>query len=389
MSSSPQPNAQPAPADRRPPYRVILWAPGMAGQIAVREMMDRPEFELVGCLAYSSEKEGVDLGDLVGHAPIGVPITLDKEAIYAMDADIVLYAGRAMPDESARREEICRLLESGKNVVTITDYFFPWQKGEEAVRPIEAACAAGGSTLHGTGVHPGWFMERFVMTMTGLCSRVDSIDVREVVDMSHHSGPSMRNIGYGMTTERLGSTTRKKILSRYYFESIAGIAHLLGVELDRMTGDIHYPLATRTIDIPTLTVEPGTVAAVDGTWIGYVDDQPFITMREFWYVDPDLVDFTEITSRDFYDVHIVGTPVSSTTRVDMEVTEAKDIFGLDHQQVGTKLTTAIQLVNTVPAVVAAPPGILFNNAFAYPTRDIRDITNPLARRPKQVPEQIL
>jgi 2,4-diaminopentanoate dehydrogenase len=375
--------------ERRGPYRVILWAPGMAGQLALREMLRRPEFEIVGCLAYNPAKAGTDVAALIGLPPIGVPITTDKEAVYRLPADIVVYAGRAMPDDSGRLEEISRLLSSGKNVVTITDYFFPWQKGGPSAARLEAACAAGGSTLHGTGVHPGWFMERLVLTMTSLCSRLDAIEVSEVVDMSHHSGESVRNIGYGMTPERLGRKTRKQILSRYYYDSIAGTAHRLGVELDRITAEVSYPVAARRLELPTVVVEPGTVAAVDGRWIGYADGRPFITMREFWYMDPGLADFTEITSPDFYDVTLYGRPVNVRNRIDLEVTEESDIFGRDNRQVGAKLTTAVQLVNTVPSVVAAPPGILLPDVFAHPSADLRDIVAPLARRPAPVPEVLL
>lgn len=382
----------PATADpprRQVPYRVILWAPGMAGQLALREMLRRPEFEIVGCLAYDPAKAGLDVGELVGLAPAGVRITTDKEAIYRLPADIVAYAGRALPDDSGRLEEISRLLRSGKNVVTITDYFFPWQKGGASAAQLEDACAAGGSTLHGTGVHPGWFMERFVLTMTSLCSRVGAIKVSEVVDMSHHSGQSVRNIGYGMPPDRLGRKTRKQILSRYYYDSIAGTAHRLGVTLDRITADVSYPLATRRLELPTVVVEAGTVAAVDGRWTGYAGGTPFITMREFWYMDPSLVDFTEITSPDFYDVAVAGLPVNLRTRVDLEVTDSSDIFGLDDKQVGSKLTTAVQLVNAVPGVVAARPGILLPDVFAHPSADLRDAASPLGRRPVPVPEVLL
>lgn len=370
----------------RAPYRVILWAPGMTGLLAAREIQGRPEFQLVGCLAYNPEKQGLDVGELIGAGPIGVRVTTDKDAIYGLDADVVFYAGRAMPDERARRGEITRLLRSGKNVVTTTDYFFPWQNGDGAAEDLEAACQAGSATLHATGMHPGWFMERFVLTLTSLCTRIGALDVREIVDMRHNSGLSVKNIGYGRLPETLGKKTRKAILNRYYFECIAGTAHLLGVKLDRITGDIHYPVAARRIALPTLTVEPGTVAAVDGTWIGYADGEPFITMREFWYVDPELVDFTEITSPDFYDVRVTGQPVNSTTRVNLEVTAPRDIYGLDDEQIGSKLTTAVQLVNTIPAVVAAKPGILLGSAFAHPSRDLRDAVDPLARRPVRVRE---
>jgi hypothetical protein len=132
-------------------------------------------------------------------------------------------------------------------------------------------------------------------------------------------------------------------------------------------------------------VAPGTVAAVDGTWIATVDDRPFITMRAFWYLDPEMVTFTEVTSPDIYDLQVRGRPVDVSTRVDLTVTDDRDVYGTDDGQSGANLTTAVQLVHTIPAVVAAPAGILLPTLFAHSSRDLRDVVDPLARRPIPIP----
>lgn len=375
-------------SSRREPYRVIIWGPGYTGLQAAREVLARPEMRIVGCLAYSPSKEGRDLGELLDGNPLGVVITTDKEKIYALEADVVIVTARAMPDETECHEDIARLLRSGKNVVTTTSYHFPWQRGEAYVAPIEAACAEGGSTLLGTGVHPGWFIERLLPTLTSLCASVERVRLAEVVDLRHHSGEAVRGMGYGMPPERLGSTKRKLILSRYYFESLAYIAHVLGVRLDRIESDIRYLTTARSFDVAAVHVAAGTVGCVDGTWTGFVGDDPFVSLRELLYVDPDLVSDFEITSPDFYDVAITGRPLDVATRVDLSVTDTTDVYGIDDGQGGANLATAVQAVLTVPAAVAAPPGILTPHLFAHPTEDLRDIPNLIARRPVSVPELI-
>lgn len=319
--------------------------------------------------------------------PVGTTVTNDRELIYALDADVVVYTGRALPDETGRHEEMVRLLRSGKNVVTSTAYFFPWQRGAEYVAPLEAACAAGSSTLHGTGVHPGWFVERVGLSVTSLCTQVDSVEFAEIADLSHHAGEAVRGIGFGALPEKLGSTKRKTILSRYYFEMIAHVAHALGVRLERMGGKVRYIPSRKRFDVAAVRVEEGTVAGVDGTWIGYRDGEPMITMRVFWYLDPDLVDFTEITSPDIYDIKIGGKPVDVRTRVDMTVTEDEDFYGQDNGQSGANLATAVQVVQTIPCVVAAEPGILVPPVFAHAARDLRDVVSPLEWPPLPVPEE--
>lgn len=374
---------------REEPYTVVVWGPGYTGAQALREIARRPELKLVGCLAYSPAKGGLDAMAFAGEPPGGVEIVTDKRQIYDLDADVVLYAGRALPDETSRHEEICALLRSGKNVITSTAYFFPWQRGEEYVAPLEAACREGGTTLHGTGVHPGWFVERFAVTTTSLCTSVREVHLREIVDLSHHAGEAIAGIGYGMPPERLGSKTRKTILSRYYFECIAGLTHHLGLPVEEMTADIRYLTSKREIQCAGVTVRPGTVGAVDGLWSGLVAGKPVVTIRELWYLDRDLVDpDVKLVSDDMYEVEVKGLPVDVRSRADLETSDTRDVFGIDDRQSAANLATAVQLVQTIPSVVEAPPGILLAPGFAYPAADLRTITAPLGRRPRVIPEII-
>jgi hypothetical protein len=374
---------------REEPYKVVVWGPGYTGAQALREIARRPELTLAGCLAYNPAKAGLDAMEFAGEAPGGVRIVTDKQHIYDLDADVVLYAGRALPDERSRHEEISTLLRSGKNVITSTAYFFPWQRGEQYVAPLEAACREGGTTLHGTGVHPGWFVERFAVTTASLCTSVREVHLREICDLSHHAGEAIAGIGYGMPPERLGSTKRKTILSRYYFECIAGLAHLLGLPVEEMTADIRYLTSKRELECAGVTVRPGTVGAVDGLWSGLVAGQPVMTIRELWYLDRELVDpDVELVSGDMYEVQVKGMPVDVRSRADLETSDRHDVFGVDDRQSAANLATAVQLVQTIPAVVQAPPGILLAPGFAYPAADLRMITSPLSRRPRAIPETI-
>src|SRR5271167_739519 len=109
----------------RSPYRVMVWGPGLLGSALIREIVAKPELELVGVLAYSPFKDGRDAGVLAGTTEAGVLATTDQEAIIAMDADVVLFcpqASAACDIDSEATNIVCRLLESGKNVVTSIGY---------------------------------------------------------------------------------------------------------------------------------------------------------------------------------------------------------------------------------------------------------------------------
>ena len=59
-------------------YRVIQWATGAVGSLALKEIIRHPDLELVGVLVYSEEKEGKDAGELVGLDPTGVLATRSR-----------------------------------------------------------------------------------------------------------------------------------------------------------------------------------------------------------------------------------------------------------------------------------------------------------------------
>src|SRR5579864_8806137 len=73
-------------------YRVIQWATGKVGQVAIRHFAASPAFELVGVLVTNPAKVGKDAGEIAGIAPTGVLATDSVEAIVALNADCVHYA---------------------------------------------------------------------------------------------------------------------------------------------------------------------------------------------------------------------------------------------------------------------------------------------------------
>jgi hypothetical protein len=135
--------------------KVIQWATGTVGRHAMKAVTDLPHLELVGALAYDPAKAGRDAGEHCGAAPSGIAITTDREAIFAMEADCVLYMAQGEGKREQVLDDVCRLLESGKNVVSPAGPFFPTERYKAEFDRLQAACAEGGTSFHGCGVHPG------------------------------------------------------------------------------------------------------------------------------------------------------------------------------------------------------------------------------------------
>jgi dihydrodipicolinate reductase len=58
-------------------YKVVVWATGRVGKLAIRAIADRPNLELAGVWVHSQAKDGQDAGTLAGIQPLGVAATPD------------------------------------------------------------------------------------------------------------------------------------------------------------------------------------------------------------------------------------------------------------------------------------------------------------------------
>ena len=103
--------------------------------------------------------------------------TNDVEKIIALDADCVLFAQLKQDIDI-----VCRLLRSGKNVISPMGPFYRIDKNAAEYDQIEAACREGGTSFHGCGVHPGFSGDILPLTLARLMNRVDRIEVSEVID---------------------------------------------------------------------------------------------------------------------------------------------------------------------------------------------------------------
>ncbi|MEV2272993.1 NAD(P)H-dependent amine dehydrogenase family protein [Nonomuraea africana] len=331
----------------QPPLRVIQWATGTVGRYALRSVLSRPEFELAGVLVYDPDKVGVDAGELVGRPPAGVTCTDDVERIMALDADCVLhmplpasYFGR---DQASDVETICALLSSGKNVITTTGFVYPRSYGPGIVERLEQACKQGGSSLHGTGINPGFMSDFLPLALTGLSNRVDHIYVRESSDFRGH--PSRQIVidlvGFTRSAKDYTAAVRPyRAFQRALFaESVQLVADALDVRLDEVEESDEFELATEEFEIAAGLVREGTVCASRWVFSGLVRGRPFMTVECVYKADSTRV---RRWPDPGFAIHIEGVP-------QMTVTVDEVSHGL--------AAAAARAVNNIPALCAAPPGI--------------------------------
>ncbi len=330
--------------------RVIQWATGGVGRAAVAGIVAHPELELVGCWVHSPDKVGRDVGVLCGMAPLGVVASDDVDALLALGADCVLYSP-VLADPGL----VARILASGANVVTPLNWFFAGGRDESA---IESACAAGGTSVHGTGIHPGGVTERFPLMVSALAQSVTHVRAEEFSDIRSYDAPAV--VGdimlFGRTPGEARASMMPAILGDGFRQSIAMLGHALGFALDPEPSISHeVAVATSPIDSPIGPIVPGRIAAQKFRWVATVRGEPVVTVATNWFMGQDHLDpaWTFGPEGERFEVEVTGDPSAHVT-----------FHGWHPDSVAAGLArnpgvvaTATHCVSAVPSVVAAPPGI--------------------------------
>src|SRR5580658_7468090 len=136
--------------------RVVVWGTGFVGRMVIAEIIDHPEFELVGVGVHDADKVGKDAGELCGLPPIGVNATDQIADLIALQPDAVAHYGptAAHADENIR--VIGEFLRAGVDVVStaMTPWVWPQSRYNPPnwIDPITQACEAGAASCFTTGI---------------------------------------------------------------------------------------------------------------------------------------------------------------------------------------------------------------------------------------------
>ncbi len=259
--------------------RVIQWATGGVGKAAIECVLNHPDLELVGCWVHSADKNGLDVGEIIGTGALGVAATSSRDELLALDADCVMYSPLVPNDE-----EVVAILRSGKNVVTPVGWVYP-DPGNPRHKAVADAAVAAGVTLHGSGIHPGGITERFPLMVSGLSSAVTHVRAEEFSDIRTYNAPDVvRHImGFGGTPEEAMQGPMASLLEAGFKQSVRMIADHMGFRIEPNIRTIQdVAVATSEIDYAPFPITTGTVAARRFRWQALVDGEPVITAAVNW-----------------------------------------------------------------------------------------------------------
>lgn len=331
-------------------YRVIQWATGTVGVHAVPAIHAHPDLELAGLWVHSDDKAGRDAGEICGIEPIGVTATQDADALLASDADCISYMAHSDVRPGEVVDDICRMLAAGKNVVntSFVALLHPGQAGFH--EQLQAACEEGGTSFYTSGIDPGYGNVGLAVTALALCKEVREVRMMEIVNYDTWDNPAtMFDImGFGRPDTSQSLLLAPGSTAMAWGPVLAVVADALDVELDEVTEWHEVIHADESFEIASGPIEAGTISGMHFEIRGVVGGETRIVVEHVTRLrDQDAPDWPQGQG---YRVLIDGEP---SLKLELEMSSAHG----DHNHAGC-LATAMHVLNAVPAVVEADPGVL-------------------------------
>ena len=339
------------------PLRVFQVASGNVGTVMVNRILARHDMELVGLHCYSPEKVGRDVGEIVGIDPIGVTATGSLDDILAARPDCLTFHG-IWPDLDLYQ----RVLEAGINVVTTADWVTGYHRdtnhrrnGTTESEMLQAACQRGNSTFYGTGMNPG-LAQILTIVHSADVADIESVTCIESVDVScHHSAPTWANCGFGRPVGDPEVPRLLELGTRVFEDGVRLMADCLGIELDEVKFIYELGACTKDVDLGWYKLPAGSLGGCVLRYVGTVDDVKRVELRMDWQMTPHTDPHWDI--QGCYITKIEGDPCIYSKHMILP-RPGTDFSSADaFAKIGMSVT-AVPALNAIPAVVAAPPGIV-------------------------------
>ncbi|HEV7423325.1 MAG TPA: diacylglycerol kinase [Mycobacterium sp.] len=337
--------------------RVALIGTGNCGSLALRQLVNDARFDLTGVWVSSEAKVGKDAGELAALCgSTGVAATNDLDAVLAARPDCVVYCAMGDTRLAEAMADVRKILAAGINVVGSAPGVlqYPWQViPDKYIERVEEAAREGNSTVFVTGVDPGFATDLLPFALTGTCQAIEQVRTMEIADYATYDGATVMFdvMGFGKQPGDLPILFQPGVLSIAWGTAIRQLAAGLGVEVDEIKDSVEQEPAPEDFDVAAGHIAKGTVAALRFQIEGMVKGQPVIVVEHVTRLRGDLrPDWAQPAQPGgSYRVEIIGEP---SYVVDVCPTSRNG----DHNYAAI-LAAAGRIVNAIPDVVAAAPGI--------------------------------
>jgi 4-hydroxy-tetrahydrodipicolinate reductase len=333
--------------------RVVCYGIGAVGSRIARFMLEKEGLQIVAAIDTDKNKVGKDLGELLEiNKKLGVVVSDDVDRVLSKACcDVVVHAtGSYLKDVY---QQIAPLAKYGVNVIsTCEELSYPFLSEPDLAKKLDALGLKYAMTFLGTGVNPGFLMDTLVITLTGACQKIERIKAERVMNAATRRVPFQMKIGAGLTVDEFKKKMAAKEITGHVGleQSIGMIASALQWELDGVRIDLPQPVAAKKdVQSDAIKVKKGRVAGLRQTARGIMKRRALITLDFQAYIGAE----------DEHDSIVIdGLPPI-------------------HQRIspcvhGDHATVAI-IVNSIPKVMNAHPGLLTMKDLPIPSAAVEDM----------------
>ena len=320
--------------------RVLILGSGQMGSGIARLVLEKQGLQLIGAYARRVERAGMDLGRAIGlERDLGIPVSGElSDVIEQTQPHVAIQATCSRLADA--REEITMLVKQGIHVISIAEEMaYPAAESPSLARELHQLAIENGVSVLGTGINPGFVLDLLVITLSGVCSEVQSITAKRVNDLSPYGPTVLESQGVGLTPMAFEQGLKDGTVVGHigFVQSIHMIAAALGWEIDHIE-QMREPIVSQTRRAtPLINIEPGQVAGCLHTATAYRQGKPVITLVHPQQIDPHLDGLETGDS-----IEIMGTP---------------NVLLAGSPEIPGGQGTAALAVNMIPRVLSAKAGL--------------------------------
>jgi len=339
-------------------HRVALWSPGEVGTQALRAILARPDMELVAVFSHSAARIGSDVAELTGATDAtGILVAGDADSVLAQHPDCVVYTAVGETRPKAAVAELVEILSSGVNAVSssMMDLIHPASADPRAYGPLASACERGRSTLFTSGIDPGFTGDALPNTALQLCRRVDTVRIQELATYGQHNDPGWAlPYGFGLPPGAPAPILGQGVPTRFWASTLYALAGTLEVEIEDMIETVDRRFADDAFDVRLGHMAKGSLVAVRFQVGAVVGGEPRLFVDHVTRMRADIAPDWPAPPAGQAGVHRVEVTGDPSLTLDLHFTGAE---GSGHTG-DAVIATAARIVNAIPAVIDAAPGVL-------------------------------
>jgi len=335
--------------------KAVLYGVGAVGSLIAKYLLQKEGIEIVGAIDVAKEKVGKDLGEVLGIGKcVGVAVSNKAEEVLSKTKpDITVHTTSSYLKDTY--PQLADIVKRGVNVVsTCEELSYPYFSEPQLAEKLDMLAKKHDATVLGTGINPGFLMDTLVVALTAVCQKIERIKVVRVMNAATRRVPFQKKVGAGLSVDEFRQAIDKKRITGHVGleQSIAMVAAALCWKLDKVeVSPVEPAIAKKAVRSEAVEVKAGYAAGLRQIAKGYLKGREVIVLDFQAYIG---------AQEEYDSIKIEGVPSVN-----------QKISPCVHGDIGT----IAMVVNAIPKVINAPPGLVTMKDLPVPSAVTEDLSS--------------